>query len=59
MLIFFFDIQLAFGKKKNYFAWKVCVCFESHKQFISYLAAVTIANDRAANKFRPMLNYGF
>jgi hypothetical protein len=25
------------------------VCFESHKQFFSYLAAVTITGDRAAN----------
>jgi hypothetical protein len=25
------------------------VCFEPHEQFFSYLAAVTIANDRAAN----------
>jgi hypothetical protein len=25
------------------------VCFESHKQFFSYLATVTITGDRAAN----------
>jgi hypothetical protein len=25
------------------------VCFESHEQFFSYLATVTIAGDRAAN----------
>ena len=31
--------------------WKKClfVCFESHEQFFSYLATVTIAGDRAAN----------
>jgi hypothetical protein len=35
------------------------VCFELHEQFFSYLAAVTIAGDRAA-KFKPMLStYGF
>jgi hypothetical protein len=30
---------------------KVClfICFESHEQFFSYLASVTIAGDRAAN----------
>jgi hypothetical protein len=25
------------------------VCFEPHEQFFSYLAAVTIASDKAAN----------
>jgi hypothetical protein len=37
--------------------WKICertqcwliVCFESHEQFFSYLATVTIAGDGAAN----------
>jgi hypothetical protein len=28
---------------------KQIVCFESYKQFISYLATVTITSDRAAN----------
>jgi hypothetical protein len=27
----------------------VCFCFESHEQFFSYLATVTVAGDRAAN----------
>jgi hypothetical protein len=27
----------------------VCFCFESHEQFFSYLATVTITSDRAAN----------
>jgi hypothetical protein len=27
----------------------VCFCFESHKQFFSYLATVTIIGDWAAN----------
>jgi hypothetical protein len=34
--------------------WFVCllflfICFESHEQYFSYLATVTIAGDRAAN----------
>jgi hypothetical protein len=36
---------------ENVATWhfRLFVCFESHKQFFSYLATITITDDRAAN----------
>jgi hypothetical protein len=46
----FKDIYFRFFFKKKEVSWFcLFICFESHEQFFSYLATVTIAGDRAAN----------
>jgi hypothetical protein len=49
IFVFVFLVNV-FNKYLNYMNNNcLFVCFESHKQFLSYLATVTIAGDRAAN----------
>jgi hypothetical protein len=48
-----------FGYTDIRIALFVCFCFESHEQFFSYLATVTIAGDRATNLDLLLSAYGF